>query len=170
MYILAIVGFLALMAWLFSGEIEEQRNPNRSVEVGTAANGAAEVILKRNRAGHYVATGFVNGAETEFILDTGATDVAVSEPVARAAGLAAGRGLTVATANGMTAAYSTVIDELRLGHIVERDVRATIVPRLGDIEVLLGMSFLKRLDFAQRGDTLRLQSRRKPTPDSFNVQ
>ena len=90
--------------------------------------------------------------------------------VIKAAGLAAGRGLTVATANGMTAAYSTVIDELRLGHIVERDVRATIVPRLGDIEVLLGMSFLKRLDFAQRGDTLRLQSRRKPTPDSFNVQ
>ena len=160
MYVLAAIGFIALMAWLFSDQIDEQRNPNRKIETRTAIDGAAEVVLKRNRAGHYVATGYINGNATEFMLDTGATDVAVSSEIARASGLSRGRNIVVATANGTTTAYSTVIKELQLGQIVERDVAATIVPNLGDIGVLLGMSFLKRLDFAQTGDTLSIRSRR----------
>ncbi len=160
MYIVAIVGFIALMAWLFSDRIEEYRNPNRDIARRTAPDGAASVALQRNRAGHYVASGFINGQPVEFMLDTGATDVAVSADIARRAGLRAGPPLSVVTANGRTTAYATMIDAVQLGPIVERDVRATIVPNLGDIEVLLGMSFLKRLDFAQRGDALELHSRR----------
>ncbi|MGR8919145.1 MAG: retropepsin-like aspartic protease family protein [Gammaproteobacteria bacterium] len=160
LYIAAIVAFIALMAWLFADKIDEQRNPNRDVATRSAPDGAAEVVLKRNRAGHYVATGTLNTTPAEFMLDTGATDVAVSGAVARRAGLERGPAIRVATANGMTTAYATVIDAVRLGDIVERDVRATIVPNMGEIEVLLGMSFLTRLDFAQQGDTLVLRSRR----------
>ena len=79
--------------------------------------------------------------------------------VARAAGLERGRAFEVATANGRTVAYATRIDRVRLGNIVEHEVRATIVPGMGDLEVLLGMSFLKRLDFQQRGDQLIIEQR-----------
>jgi aspartyl protease family protein len=165
MYIIAIIGFIALMAWLFSEQIERQRNPNQNLATRAAPNGATQVTLQRNRRGHYIASGRINTVEAEFILDTGATDVAVSSSVASRAGLQAGQPLTVTTANGLTTAYATMIEVLQLGNITEHNVRATIVPNLGDIEVLLGMSFLKRLDFAQRGDTLILTSRREPASE-----
>ena len=163
MYVIAIVGLITLLAWLFSDRIEERRNPNRDVATDYAGSGAARVVLQRNRAGHYVANGALNGVAVEFIVDTGATDVAVSATVARRAGLKAGRAIQVATANGLTVAYATRIAQLELGNIVEQDVRATIVPGMGDLEVLLGMSFLKRLDFQQRGDQLRLEQRTPPS-------
>lgn len=162
MYIVAIVGFIALMAWLFADKLDQQRNPNRNIRTATAPPGAVEVALKRNRAGHYVASGELNGKPAEFMVDTGATDVAVSAALARRVGLTAGPAISVMTANGRTTAYQTVLDSVSLGAIVEHDVRATIVPNMGDIEVLLGMSFLTRLDFAQRGDSLVLKSRRAP--------
>ncbi|MEQ8661652.1 MAG: TIGR02281 family clan AA aspartic protease [Gammaproteobacteria bacterium] len=159
MYVIAILGFIALMAWLFTGELAEQRNPNRDLAGATGSTGQAAVVLARNRAGHYVASGRINGVEAEFIVDTGATDVAVSADVARAAGLSRGPAHPVTTANGQAMAYATRIDTLALGDIVERDVRASIVPDMRGIDVLLGMSFLHRLDFQQRGDELLLEQR-----------
>lgn len=160
MYVAASVGFLLLMGWLFSDEIAERHNPNQNLDSQIAPAGAASVTLQRNRQGHYVASGSINNSVAELMLDTGATDVAVSARVAERAGLERGRIITVSTANGPAQAYSTVIKRLQLGAIVEHEVRATIVPTLGEIDVLLGMSFLKRLDFAQRGDMLVLTSRR----------
>ena len=162
MYIAAIVGFIALMAWLFSEQLDERRNPNQDIATMTAPDGALSVTLQRNDAGHYVASGYINETPAELMLDTGATDVAVSAALAERAGLRRGRSITVATANGNTTAWATRIDVLRIGRLVERDVRATIVPRMGNIEVLLGMSFLQRLDFSQRGDNLILESRQQP--------
>ena len=52
-------------------------------------------------------------------------------------------------------------ERLALGDLIEYDVRATIVPDMQAIDVLLGMSFLRRLDFAQRGDELWLEQRRR---------
>jgi aspartyl protease family protein len=165
MYVVAIVSFIGLMAWLFSQQIDEQRNPNQAPTGSTTPTGATQVRLQRNRQGHYIANGEINGARAEFIVDTGATDVAVSAEVARRAGLVAGPAVAVTTANGRATAYVTRIDELKLGTIVEHNVRATIVPNLGEIEVLLGMSFLKRLDFAQNGDALILTSHRQQRSD-----
>jgi len=159
MYILAIGGFIALMAWLFSGEIDERRNPNQEVTTVAADDGRAGVLLVRNRAGHYVASGRINGVDAEFIVDTGATDVAVSDAIARAAGLERGAAVPVVTANGEATAYVTRIDRITLGAIVEHDLRATIVPDMNGIDVLLGMSFLRRLDFQQRGDELLIEQR-----------
>jgi aspartyl protease family protein len=156
MYAVAIIGFIALMASLFMREIDEQRNPNRTIETVSTSDGGGAIVLERNRFGHYVASAWINGVEAECMLDTGATDVAVSAALARAAGLRPGAALTVSTANGVTTAYATVIDEIRLGNLVMRDVRASIVPRLDDGQVLLGMSVLGQLDFAQRGEQLIL--------------
>ncbi|MGE0483266.1 MAG: TIGR02281 family clan AA aspartic protease [Gammaproteobacteria bacterium] len=159
MYVLAVAALIGLLTWLFAERLAERRNPNRDVLSSVTDGGVARVVLVRNRAGHYVASGRIEDVDAEFIVDTGATDVAVSVEVAAAAGLRRGRPRAVATANGQAIAYATRIGRIALGEIVERDVPATIVPNMGDIEVLLGMSFLSRLDFRQRGDRLELEQR-----------
>lgn len=63
----------------------------------------------------------------------------------------------VSTANGRTQGFRTELGRLQLGDIVLRDVRAIVVPGLGDEQVLLGMSALKQLEFTQRSGTLLLR-------------
>jgi aspartyl protease family protein len=161
MYILAIIAFIVVVALLFAEQIEKQRNPNRNVALKKAPDGAIEVVLRRNPQGHYIANGFINGHQAELVLDTGATDVAVSSALAKKASLTPHREINVNTANGRAVAYATTIDEIRIGGILEQNISATIVPHMAGIDVLLGMSFLKNLDFAQEGNVLRLTSRRQ---------
>ncbi len=90
------------------------------------------------------------------MVDTGATTVAVPGSLQTRLGLQRGVPLEVKTANGTVRAFFTRLDTVRLGTIELRDVRATINPSLEGHEVLLGMSFLKQLEFTQRGDSLIL--------------
>lgn len=159
MYILASVLVLALMTILFGDAIDRERNPNRSPESISSIDGETSIILRRNAAGHYVLNGRVNGVSAEFIVDTGATSVSISGSLAESIGLVRGPQHRAITANGITLAYSTRIDSLVVGDIEERNVAASIVPNLPGAQILLGMSFLKRLDFSQRGDTLVLTQR-----------
>lgn len=148
---------IALLTWVFSGVEENARNPNRDPAYGVTANGMVEVALDRNRAGHYVMSGTVNGEAAEFILDTGATDVVIPAGLAERAGLEPGYSGQAMTANGVVRVYMTSIDSLQLGPIVLRDVRASINPAMHDDMVLLGMSALRQVEFTQRGDQLTLR-------------
>ncbi|RMG56550.1 MAG: TIGR02281 family clan AA aspartic protease [Gammaproteobacteria bacterium] len=149
---------LAVLAWWFQGRLDAQRNPNRQPQVVQQGD-VPVLVLKRNRQGHYVASGTINGMEVEFLLDTGATDVAVPESVARRAGLDRGAPMRFLTANGVAEGWSTRIGQLSLGPIRLEDVRASINPAMHGDQVLLGMSFLRHLDFEQRGDRLLLRPR-----------
>lgn len=140
--------------WYFDGWLERQNNPNQAVHT----TGSGEVVLERNRGGHYVASGEINGASVTFLLDTGATDVALPTALARQLGLKRGPEVTMITANGQTQGYRTRLDSVRLGSIVLHDVGATFSDGIEDSTVLLGMSFLKRLDFSQRDGKLVLRS------------
>ena len=94
-----------------------------------------------------------------FLVDTGASDVAIPEAVARQAGVSWGpdsRHATYQTANGTIRAWQTVVDEIRLGELGVGPVRASINPHVTNTGILLGMSFLKHLDFSQQGNTLTL--------------
>jgi len=157
MIIVAWVLLLAILAAYFQAELDQQRNPNREVVARTADDGASEVVLERNRAGHYVSSGLVNGQRVEFMLDTGATDVSIPERVAARLGLEKGAPVRYRTANGEITAWLTRLDSVAIGPIELRDVRASINPGQRDGQVLLGMSVLKRLEFTQRGDTLILR-------------
>jgi len=148
-----IIG-LALLSLLFSGIIERQYNPNQHLNTMGSEGNVREVVLQRNRYGHYVATGLINGQKVEFLLDTGASDVSIPEAIARRLGLERGQPIIYSTANGNITAYTTRIRELRLGAIELQDIPASINPYKGDSTILLGMSFLKHLEFTQRGDTL----------------
>ncbi len=145
---------LGLGVLFFSDVLEKQFNPNQNLHT---AGGEREVILKRNKFGHYVATGAINGQPVVFMLDTGATGVAIPEDIARQLGLRRGRAVQTLTANGTAVSYAVTLDSVSLGGIERRDVRAAIAPGLQTGQVLLGMSFLKHVEFSQQGDTLVLR-------------
>ncbi|MFQ5995888.1 MAG: TIGR02281 family clan AA aspartic protease [Acidiferrobacterales bacterium] len=147
---------LGLLTWAFGSWLDTQRNPNRHVKSMIEA-GTQVVVLERNRYGHYHATGKINDREVEFMLDTGATTVSIPAAVAKRLGLKRGPAVPVSTANGTVMTYLTRLHSVRLGDIELNNVTANINPHTKSNEVLLGMSFLKHLEFTQRGDTLILK-------------
>lgn len=145
------------LATRFFGQWEErQQNPN-VVVTSEQGEGFIEVKLVGNAQGHFVASGQINGQPVNFMLDTGATDVAIPAEMAERLKLEQGFGVTLSTANGRTEGYRTRVDRLQLGDIVLRDVRAIVVPGLDGNQVLLGMSALNKLEFTQRGGTMLLR-------------
>ena len=147
---------LGLLTLLFNGWLERQKNPNRELMITLNQDGVREVVLKRNRAGHYLSPGKINGVSVNFLLDTGASMVAVPLSVAEEAGLQRGPEMESVTASGVVPSWLTQIPQLILGPIEMRDVRATVIPSMPGDEVLLGMSFLKHLHLEQQGDRLRI--------------
>ena len=147
---------LGLLTMFFAGVEDQQRNPNQAPE-STFQSNSIEVVLERNRQGHYLVVGEINGREAEFLLDTGATDVVVPEPIAANLGLTKGRPGRAMTANGAVTVYDTRIDELKIGKIRLENVNASINPGMRNQEILLGMSALKQIEFIQRGAQLTLR-------------
>ncbi len=143
------------LVMLFGNWEDNQYNPNSNVK-GSEEGRNKTIELKRNRFGHYMATGKINASEVVFMLDTGATDVAVPESLAQKLRLERGPAIRVMTANGIARAYQTNIKTLMLGNIELNNVSAAITPGMSGPEILLGMSALKQLDFSQTGDVLTL--------------
>lgn len=151
------VVLLGLLTAYFSHWQEQQFNPNQTLHSESLAGGVNEVELKRNRYGHYVASGAINDVPVVFMLDTGATDISIPQAIADRIGLERGAPVYYQTANGTVRAYITQIDSVSLGDIKLSGLRAHINPQFKSEEILLGMTFLKRLEFTQRGDTLTLR-------------
>lgn len=161
MVILAWVAGLGFLTYFFQQTIEKRFNPNSQLAEQSLAAEAGEVSLRRNAKGHYVASGQINGTPVVFLLDTGATDVAIPEALADRLRLVRQAGGFSQTANGVVPVWSTRLDEVRLGGIRMQSVRASIVPSMdADDAVLLGMSFLKHLDWEQTGGLLTIRQRR----------
>ncbi|MDQ2078301.1 TIGR02281 family clan AA aspartic protease [Marinimicrobium sp. ABcell2] len=156
MLVLAWLAALGLLTLYFNAREQKQLNPNRQPG-GFSDLDVTEVVLERNRAGHYVASGTINGEATVFLLDTGATDVVVSQDLAERIGLRAGARHYAQTANGRIQVRSTRLDSLELGKITLRDVSASINPAMSGNQVLLGMSALQQVEFTQRGNQLTLR-------------
>ena len=156
MLLVACVIGMALMTVFFADLEEQQRNPNRSPRSRQATN-LIEVVLERNRSGHYVVTGTINNKPVEFLLDTGATDVVIPIATADYLGLVRGRRSQAMTANGPISVYSTALAELTIGEIRLHDIRASINPQMQPQGILLGMSALKQIEFLQQGDVLTLR-------------
>jgi len=157
MIVLAWISAFGLLIMVFSELLDRQVNPNSSPESSQVGN-RVEVRLKQNRAGHYVTSGFINGTKVTFLVDTGATDVAVPAHLASTLQMQAGRQALASTANGIVQINESRIDTLRIGDIVLRDVEANLNPGMSDDEILLGMSVLRQLEFTQRGERLILRT------------
>jgi len=157
MIVVAWLLALGILTLFFNDLLENQHNPNQTVNTNSYQDGTREVILQRSRNGHYVATGTLNDVSVNFLLDTGATWVSIPEHIANKINLPKGVEMEVSTANGTITTYATRVDTISLGDIQLHNVRASINPYAPDDSVLLGMSFLKELELIQRGNTLILR-------------
>lgn len=153
---LVVVGWLLLLGTLFlffQDWGERESNPNRSM---IAASGT-ELVLTRSRDGHYYADGEINGRPVKFLLDTGASQIALAPKLANALALSLGQPVTLQTAAGRAPGYPTRLARVRLGGIEMQDLRAVVAEGMSEESVLLGMNFLKHLEITQRGDQLTLR-------------
>ncbi len=143
---------------LVSGWNESREQAGRT-PAARVTDDLIEVRLQRNRSGHYVADGLIDGGPVTFLLDTGATTVVVPADQATRLGLERGMRIPIRTASGRDHAWLTHIDRLELGPLELRDVEGAIAPGLEDT-VLLGMSALSRIEMSQRDGVLILTQRR----------
>jgi len=118
------------------------------------------VVLIRNRNGHYKFDGEINRHKVTFLVDTGATIMAIPGELQQKLGLKSGPATSVSTANGITTAYLTRLDRLSIGDIELFDVNASIIPGMGVDEILLGMNVLKHFELVQRGNELIIRQYR----------
>ncbi len=144
----------ATIAYGFKDQLTSQLYPDtaRSVDDRTIA-------LRRADDGHFYARVRINGPEIRFMVDTGATNLVLSQQDARRIGLAMDSlnyVLPTNTANGRVYGAGVVLDRVELGGFVDTDVRAMVNGgRMNDS--LLGMTYLDRFrSFSFEGDRLLL--------------
>ena len=135
-----VIVWLALASGLYF-LADSALNPNKIAVLGNDHN----VTLQRGRDGHYRAEALINGVKVDVLVDTGATGVAISQRVADQLQIKSQQAIRTSTANGNTVAYMTRLDSVQIGGVKARNVSAVIAPGL-DGDVLLGMSFLGRMD------------------------
>jgi len=118
------------------------------------------VTLAADPRGHFFADAAVNGIPMRFVVDTGATAVALSATDASRLGIDWHKGerRTMQTANGATTGYLVKLDKVRVGGIELHDVDGVVLEQGLDVG-LLGMSFLNRVDMRRNGDTMTLTRR-----------
>lgn len=113
--------------------------------------------------GMYFINGSINGFQVRFLVDTGATHIALNADLARRLGLPyqlEGRRGVTATASGLVESYEVTLERVRVGDIELRNVAATVIDGPYPSEALLGMSFLGQLDMRREGGLLELRRKR----------
>jgi aspartyl protease family protein len=113
-----------------------------------AQAGNRNLSISRDARGHFLTEGRIDGQRIGFMVDTGASVVALNETSAARFGLRPSRGdynATVTTANGTIKAAPTRLAMVDIGGLVVRDVEAMVLPDEALSENLLGLSFLSKL-------------------------
>lgn len=118
------------------------------------------VTLAADPRGHFFSEGAVNGNPVRFLVDTGATTIALPAAEAMRLGLdyRKGRASFSNTAAGVVPIYVITLDTVRLGPIELNGVEASVIERGLDV-ALLGMSFLNRVEMKRDGDVMTLTRR-----------
>lgn len=128
----------------------------------TTASPQASVRIWPDASGMYAVTGSINGFSVEFMVDTGATFVALNRVEAKRLGLdyrALGEEGRASTASGVAKAYFLSLRKVRVGEVELRDVKAAVLDGDSPTKCLLGMSFLGRLDMVRDGQVMELRKK-----------
>jgi aspartyl protease family protein len=128
-------------------------NLGRAASQGTGT----QIVLTAGPGGHFLTGGTINGKSVRFMVDTGATLVALGESDAERIGLKfrdGPRGV-VSTANGMVAVHRATLDVVRIGDVQVYNVDAVVMPQMMDT-ILLGNSFLTRFSMKRENDRMTL--------------
>jgi aspartyl protease family protein len=125
---------------------------------GSLAGSSGEVNLTAGAGGHFWAPGAVNGVSIRFLVDTGATSIALSSETAKRLGVSytSGARVPVRTASASLTGYRVMLDSVRVGDITLTNVEALVMEGRYPEDTLLGMSFLSRTQMKRDGDTLTL--------------
>jgi aspartyl protease family protein len=132
------------------------------VSMGAAARAGAgrEIVMTASSGGHFITDGAINGRAVRFMVDTGATTIAMGVADAERLGINwknGERGLA-STANGVIATYRVNLASVRVGDVEVNNVDAS-VSQSGMPYVLLGNSFLTRFSMRRDNDVMRLERR-----------
>lgn len=126
-----------------------------------SAAAQAEVQIPKGQGGHYFTAGSINGYPVAFMVDTGATDIAMNMNQARRLGLDLKRGRPGIsnTAGGMVDTLQVTLGKVSVGSIVTHDISATVV--LGDhpTQILLGNSFLSKVEIREQSGVMVLRKK-----------
>ena len=121
------------------------------------------LTLKENTGGHYATDGNIDGKSLNFVVDTGASYVALPEAIAHSALIYCDEKKVMSTANGKTDACTAKIKKLQFGPFVIPEVEAVIVPNLD--RPLLGMNVLKLFKISQDKGEMKLSVLGKEKPE-----
>jgi len=145
-------------------EIQGKRQTLHLGVVISAFQSAAResVTLYAGSGGHFFADGSINGQPVRFLVDTGATTVALSSRDATSLGIdfkRFGRRSFSQTASGIAKIYILRLKQVSIGSVTLYDVEAGIIEGNFPTEPLLGMSFLSSFEMKREGDRLELTRR-----------
>ncbi|MBA41467.1 MAG: hypothetical protein CMB17_06355 [Euryarchaeota archaeon] len=125
--------------------------------------GRKKVVIPLQRHGSYYVNGHINDKSVTFLVDTGASVVAISGDMAKNLGVEVNHDniQVSSTAAGYTNSYPVIFDKISVGNrdntIVRRNVRGSVIPEMEGSRILLGMSFLgDEIDFIQDDNLLIL--------------
>ncbi len=147
-------------------EINGQRRTLRvgdapvAVGGGTRDSGASKIVLTAGSGGHFMSMGSINGQAVQFMVDTGASLVALSEADAQRMGIDYKKGapLTLRTAGGDLQGFRVMLSSVRVGELELTNIEAVVQPTPLPF-VLLGNSFLTRFQMKRENDLMTLERR-----------
>jgi len=125
-----------------------------------SADVGPRLVLRADAQGHFIHSGYINGRSMQYMVDTGASTVAIGLADAQRMGLKTEGSppVQLATANGTVQGWRVRLDSVRIGPLELRNVDATITPQSMPY-VLLGNSFLRAFDMNRTGNQMVLQKK-----------
>ncbi len=145
----------------FSDGQEKMLNINQSISHGFVAPDKSKVKVYANKSGMFMIQGKINGRSTQFLLDTGATSVALSQNEADRLGLAyeSSQRKYVSTASEVVPVWNIKLDHVTVGDISVANVDAVVLEGSQPRNPLLGMSFLQHLKLNRNGTVMTLEQK-----------
>ncbi|MDP1601917.1 MAG: retropepsin-like aspartic protease [Legionella sp.] len=146
MFIVAWLLFFGLM-FVFFLYYGQERQENFQVHRGV-------LTIKADKRGHYQLTGYINDKPVKFMLDTGATFVAIPEELAQELNIEGRYPITMQTANGEVTGQLTRLEKLAFADFILYNIKAVIIPGNLDNTVLMGMNVLSQFNLSQQDGQL----------------
>lgn len=132
------------------------------VSASKKARQRQEVLIRRGKMGMFSTVGSINGLPVNFLVDTGATQIAMNGAHARRLGIdyrVVGEPAVVTTASGVERAWAVRLDAVRVGEIGLRSIPAMVLEGAQPETILLGMSFLGKLQISNEGQLMTLRQK-----------
>ena len=121
-----------------------------------------KILIYRSTNGMFKTTGSINGYTVDFLIDTGASAIAISSNLARRLGIQyklTGKSTLISTASGTEYAYAVKFDRVKVGEIMLRNVNGIVLDGNEPKLPLLGMSYLGRLNMINEGQVMKLEEK-----------